>query len=402
MTVINDAEKIREFLYRGVETVLPSRDFVQSRLVSGDQLTVYLGIDPTGPTLHIGHSIPIRKLAQLQKLGHKIILLVGDFTAQIGDPTDKMAARVVLTPDQIAENLKQYKQQASKLLSFEGENAAEFKLNSEWLGKMKFADVLSLASKVTVQQMLERDMFKKRMDEGKPIYVHEFMYPLMQGEDSVQLMVDGEIGGNDQVFNMLVGRDLLKEHNKDKFIMSVKLLADPNGKKMGKSEGNMITLEDSADSMFGKIMSWTDGMIVGGFELCTDIPQQEILDMEVGMQNGENPMEFKKRLAREIIKTYHSEQDAIAAQENWEKTFSGGGVPTEIPEVSATSGELLIEILATNKVVESKAEFRRLIKEGAIKVMNDSEEEKITDEKLVINQTTIVKVGKKKFVKIIV
>jgi tyrosyl-tRNA synthetase len=275
MTVINDAEKIREFLYRGVETVLPSRDFVQSRLVSGDQLTVYLGIDPTGPTLHIGHSIPIRKLAQLQKLGHKIILLVGDFTAQIGDPTDKMAARVVLTPDQIAENLKQYKQQASKLLSFEGENAAEFKLNSEWLGKMKFADVLSLASKVTVQQMLERDMFKKRMDEGKPIYVHEFMYPLMQGEDSVQLMVDGEIGGNDQVFNMLVGRDLLKEHNKDKFIMSVKLLADPNGKKMGKSEGNMITLEDSADSMFGKIMSWTDGMIVGGFELCTDIPQQQ-------------------------------------------------------------------------------------------------------------------------------
>jgi tyrosyl-tRNA synthetase len=299
--ISTNEEKIREFLFRGTETVLPSREFVRDRLMSGEQLKVYLGIDPTGPMLHIGHTIAIRKLAQLQALGHKIILLVGNFTAQIGDPTDKMAARSALTPEQVAENLKNYKTQASKLLSFEGENAAEFKLNNDWLGKMNFADVLALASKVTVQQMLERDMFKKRMDEGKPIYIHEFMYPLMQGQDSVELMVDGEIGGNDQVFNMLVGRDLLKEYGKDKFVMSVKLLTDPNGKKMGKSEGNMITLEDSADVMFGKIMSWTDGMIVGGFELCTDVNEDEVTQMAIGMQNGENPMEYKKRPVSKII-----------------------------------------------------------------------------------------------------
>lgn len=397
--ISKDEQKIYEFLHRGVELVLPSRDFVKDKLLSGEQLKIYLGIDPTGPTLHIGHSIPIRKLAQLQALGHKIILLVGDFTAQIGDPTDKMATRVVLTPEQIAENLKNYKIQASKLLSFEGDNAAEFKFNSEWLGKMNFADVLALASKVTVQQMLERDMFQKRAEEGKPIYIHEFMYPLMQGQDSVELMVDGEIGGNDQIFNMLVGRDLLKEYNKDKFVMSVKLLADPNGKKMGKSEGNMITLEDTANDMFGKIMSWTDGMVVGGFELCTNVPQQEILDMEIGMQNGENPMEFKKRLAREIITIYHDKESAETAQANWEQTFSDGGLPAEIPEVNAKVGDLLMDVLAENKIVSSKADFRRLIDEGAIKTMKDNEE-KITDQKFPINETVIVKVGKKKFVKI--
>jgi tyrosyl-tRNA synthetase len=182
MTVNTDANKIHEFLHRGVEIVLPTREFVKEKLEKGDVIKVYLGIDPTGPTLHIGHAIAIRKLAQLQALGHKIILLAGDFTARIGDPTDKTAARTVLTAEQVAENLKNYKAQASKILKFDGENPAEFVLNSTWLSKMSFADVLELASKVTVQQMLERDMFQKRAEEGKPIYIHEFMYPLMQVE----------------------------------------------------------------------------------------------------------------------------------------------------------------------------------------------------------------------------
>ncbi len=395
-------EKIEEFLHRGVETVLPSRDFVQSRLLSGERLTMYLGIDPTGPTLHIGHAIALKKLAQFQQLGHRVILLMGDFTARIGDPTDKLAARTTLSPEQIAENLKNYKTQASKIVSFEGENPAEFKFNSEWLGAMSFADVLDLASKVTVQQMLERDMFQKRMQEGKPIYVHEFMYPLMQGQDSVAMMVDGEIGGNDQLFNMLMGRELLKEHGKEKFVLCAKLLADPTGKKMGKSEGNMITLDDSADMMFGKIMSWTDGMVAGGFELCTDVSREEILDMEVSMQNGENPMQYKKRLAREIIAVYYSEAEASAAQDNWEKTFSEGGIPEDVPEILAHAGDQLMDVLALAKVVESKAEFRRLVDEGAIKIMHESGEEKITDQKYVLTETIIVKIGKKKFAKIVV
>ena len=398
--IITDEAKIQEFLFRGIETVLPSRDFVADKLKSGKQLRVYLGIDPTAPTLHIGHAIPLKKLAQLQALGHKIILLIGDFTAQIGDPTDKMATRVALTPDEIASNLKVYKSQASKILNFEGENPAEFKMNSEWLGKMNFADVLSLSSKMTVQQMLERDMFQKRMTEGKPIYVHEFMYPLMQGYDSVVLGVDGEIGGNDQVFNMLVGRDLLKDHNKDKFVMSVKLLTDSSGKKMGKSEGNMITLMDDADQMFGKIMSWTDGMIIGGFEMCTDVDRAEILDMEVSIQNGENPMDFKKRLAREIVTLYHSADAATTAQTSWENAFSKGGVPDEIPEIVTESGVLLMDILAKNSLVESKSDFRRLVDEGAIKIIRGDNEEKITDQKYEVSETVIFKIGKRKFLKV--
>lgn len=396
-------EKIHEFLYRGVEIVLPSRDFVHDRLVSGEKMTVYLGIDPTGPNLHIGHAIALKKLAQLQNLGHKIILLLGDFTARIGDPTDKLAARKTLTIEEINENLKNYKEQASKIVSFEGINGVEIKFNSEWLGKMDFADVLSLASKMSVQQMLERDMFQKRIEEGKPIYIHEFMYPLMQGQDSVAMMVDGEIGGNDQLFNMLAGRDLLKEYGKDKFVMTVKLLADPTGKKMGKSEGNMVTLNDSPDEMFGKIMSWTDGMVIGGFELCTDIPQDQILEIELAIQNGENPMQYKKQLAREIITLYHSADQAIDAQTNWEKTFSEGGLPDVIPEINSESGKLLSEVLVENTILESKGEFRRLTDEGGVKIISeDLSEEKITDFQYKLLGTIILKIGKKKFVKVII
>ena len=393
----NDPQGIQTLLTRGVENVLPSREFVSSRLSSGERLRVYLGIDPTGPTLHIGHAIALKKLSHFQKLGHEVILLMGDFTARIGDPTDKMATRVALTSEQVMENLKNYKQQASKVVSFEGENPAHFKFNSEWLGKMNFADVLELASKVTVQQMIERDMFQKRLEEGKPIYLHEFMYPLMQGKDSVAMGVDGEIGGNDQLFNMLMGRTLMKESGREKFVVVVKLLADPNGKKMGKSEGNMVALNDAADDMYGKIMSWTDGMVIGGFELCTDIAREEILDMEVGMQNGENPMQYKKRLAREIVTIYHNEAEALAAQENWERTFSDGGVPADLPETRGGAGSVLVDALVAEGFLASKSEFRRLFEEGAIKIMTESGEEKVTDPKHAISENMIVKIGKKKF-----
>lgn len=397
------AEKISEFLHRGVETILPSRDFVEAQLISGKQMTVYLGIDPTGPSLHIGHAIAMKKLAQLQNLGHKVILLMGNFTAKIGDPTDKSAVRKTLSDVDILENLKNYKQQASKLLSFEGPNAAEIKFNADWLGKMNFADVLELASKTTVQRMLERDMFQKRIEEGKPIYVHEFMYPLMQGQDSVAMMVDGEIGGNDQLFNMLMGRELLKEHGKEKFVVTVKLLTDPTGKKMGKSEGNMITLDDSADDMFGKIMSWSDGMIIGGFELCTDIPREQILEIELALQNGENPIQFKKQLAREVITLYYSADQAIDAQNNWERTFSEGGLPDVVPEIIGEHGKLLSEVLVENGYLESKGEFRRLADEGGVKIISDDlSEEKITDFQYKLENTVVLKIGKKKFVKIIV
>lgn len=394
-------EKIHTFLHRGVEKILPSRDFVQQQLESGKKLRVYYGIDPTGPSLHIGHAIAIKKLAQLQQMGHEIIFLIGNFTAMIGDPTDKLAARVTLTPEQIAENLKNYKHQTSKLVRFDGENPAELRFNNDWLGEMQFKDVLELCAKSTVQQLMERNMFQERLKEEKPIYTHEILYPLMQGYDSVALQVDGEIGGNDQLFNMMMGRELLKEHGKEKFVMTVKLLTDVTGKKMGKSEGNMITLNDSPEQMFGKIMSWTDGMIIAGFELCTDIPQEEIFGINLAIQNGENPMQYKKQLAREIITLYHSADQAIDAQNNWEKTFSEGGLPENILEITGENGKLLSELLVENELLESKSEFRRLTEEGGIKIIKETDEQKITDFQYTFSETIILKIGKKKFVKIV-
>ncbi|MCR4314043.1 MAG: tyrosine--tRNA ligase, partial [Candidatus Uhrbacteria bacterium] len=261
MAVSTDSKKIEELLTRGVEKIFPSREFLEARLKEGKQLSLYLGIDPTGPDLHIGHSIQLRKLRQFQDLGHKVILLIGDFTGMIGDPTDKSATRVRLTREQVLANAEKYKEQASKILDFGGKNPVELRYNSEWHAKLSLTEVLELAAHFTVPQMLARDMFKKRMQEGKDVYMHEFLYPLMQGYDSVAMDVDGEVGGNDQTFNMLAGRDLMKAmQGKEKFVIAGKLLADPTGKKMGKSEGNMITLGDSSDDMFGKIMSWTDGM----------------------------------------------------------------------------------------------------------------------------------------------
>jgi len=300
MSVNTDKAAIESFLGRSVENVFPSREFLEARMKEGKPLSLYVGVDPTGPSLHMGHAIWLRKLAQWQKLGHKAIVLIGDFTAMIGDPTDKGAARKQLTREQVLENCKTYKEQASKFLRFEGENAAELKFNSEWLGKMNFADVLDLASRFTVQQMLERDMFERRVEEKKPIYIHEFMYPLMQGYDSVAMGVDGEMGGNDQTFNMLAGRTLMKDMaGKEKFVVAYRLLTDPTGKKMGKSEGNMITFQDSPDDMFGKVMSWTDGMIVAGFELCTDVPMDEVARVEASLaEDGSNPRDAKARLAK--------------------------------------------------------------------------------------------------------
>ncbi|MBY0376550.1 tyrosine--tRNA ligase, partial [Patescibacteria group bacterium] len=318
MKVITDEAKIDELLSRGIENIFPNREFLKSKLLKGERMTFYLGIDPTGPTLHMGHVIPIRTLAKFQKLGHQIILLMGDFTAMIGDPTDKTATRKKLTHKEVMKNLKEYKKQASKFISFSGSNKALFKFNSKWLAKMKFAEVLDLASEMTVDQMLKRDMFARRTEEGKPIYIHEFLYPLMQGYDSVAMNVDGEIGGNDQTFNMLTGRDLLKSlKNKEKFVVATKLLVDSSGVKMGKTENNMISLNQTANEMFGKVMSWTDSLIVPGFEIITDISISEVEKMKTELASGINPRDLKMKLANEIVKMYHGEKLAKLAEENF-------------------------------------------------------------------------------------
>ncbi len=400
-SVIKDENKINELISRGVENIFPNKDFLKSRLMEGKRLTFYLGIDPTGKTLHLGHVIPLRKLAKLQNLGHQIILLIGDFTAMIGDPTDKTATRKKLTRKEVLDNCKSYKKQASKFISFSGSNKALLKFNSKWFNKMNFSDVLDLTSLMTVEQMLKRDMFAKRMEEGKPVYIHEFLYPLMQGFDSVSMDVDGEVGGNDQTFNMLTGRDLLKTlKNKEKFVIATKLLADSSGLKMGKTEGNMVSLDQTSEDMFGRVMSWDDKLILPAFEMLTDIPMQEIDSIKSNMQNGSNPRDFKVKLAKEIVSMIFDNKIAEKAHESFENTFRKGEVPENIPEIIIPNGNIIKEAIVNSKIVSSNTEWRRLIDENAISIMNTNEI--IKDPYIKADKDLILRIGKKRFVKIIV
>lgn len=393
-------ERLQEFLTRGVANIYPNREFVEKRLREGKPSRIYFGIDPTAPTLHIGNMVGIKKLAELQDLGHKVVLLIGDFTAMIGDPTDKAATRKQLTPKEIKVNMKRYEKQASSMLRFSGKNKAEIVYNSKWLSKMNFADVLELASKMTVQQMLERDMFEKRIEEGKPIHIHEFMYPLMQGYDSVAMEIDGEIGGNDQTFNMLAGRTLEAQIlGKEKFVLTTKLLEDSNGKKMGKTEGNMVSLIDTPEDMFGKIMSWSDGLILPAFELCTRVPMGEISHITSALAGGENPRIAKARLAREIVRIYHGDVAAHRAEESFDRTFQKGEVPDGAPEYTAKIGESLADAFIAAGAVASKTEWRRLVSEGAVTEL--SVDEKVADASATISRAGIFKIGKRRFVKII-
>jgi len=395
-TKTSNPESINDFLDKGVENIYPSREFVESKLKSGEKLTMYLGIDPTGPTLHLGHAIVLKKLREFQELGHKVILLIGDFTAMVGDPTDKTAMRKKLSRQEALENAKLYKKQASIFLNFSGENYAEIKHNSEWLSKMTFEEVLDLASNMTVEQMLKRDMFEERKKQDKPIYIHEFLYPLMQGYDSVMMEVDGEIGGNDQTFNMLAGRTLMKQMlGKEKFVITTKLLEDNLGAKMGKTEGNMIKLTDSANEMFGKVMSWTDKMTTPGFELATNVPSNETAQIKTELESGANPKDIKVRLAGEIVSIYHGKNSAQKAKENFENTFASGGVSEDAQEVTVAKGTPLYDVVSG--LVESKTELRRLVESGAVSEMDGN---KITDINFKIGKDTTLKIGKRRFLKI--
>ena len=393
-------KSINELLTRGVAAIYPSKEFLESRLKSGDKLTIYHGVDPTGPTLHVGHSVPLFKLAQFQQLGHQIIFLIGDMTATIGDPTDKMAARVPLTKKEVLENSKLYKKQASKIIKFSGENPAKLRYNSKWLAKLSLVDTFKVYSNMTYAQTIKRDMFQKRIAEGKDLYLHEFMYPMMQGYDSVALDVDGEIGGNDQTFNMLVGRDLMKKlKNKEKFVVCTKLLTDASGKKMGKTEGNMVALDEDANQMFGKVMSWSDGLILSGLELCTRLPMEKIQEIKSKLDNGLNPRDAKLILAGEITAIYHGQKKAREAKKNFLAVFSDKSRMGEVKETKAEVGELLMDVVSREKLVSSKSDFRRLVSEGA--VSNTETKEKITDPFFKITSNLTIRIGPLRFLKII-
>ncbi len=392
-------EKIQEILDRGVSEIYPNRDKLEEKLKSDKTLRLYFGIDPTSPQLHIGHAIGLRKMRQFQDLGHEIIILLGSFTAMIGDPTGKVSARVQLNQKQVLANASSYKKQASKIINFTGKNSAKIMFNHKWLSKMNFNDVIELASNFTVQQMLERDMFDKRLKAGKPIYLHEFLYPLMQGYDSVAMEVDLEVGGSDQMFNMLAGRDLSRSMiDKEKFVMTTQLLINSEGKKMSKSSGGFIALTDSPEDMFGKIMSMDDSMILSYFELATDVPMDEIEGMGVQMKNGVNPRDIKAKLAREIVKTYHSEQDAGFAEKHFDRVFRNHEAPEDMKIYEMQHPMNIVDLLVESGLTLSKSEARRIIEQGGIKI----DGKVIKDQKYSIETVgMILQRGKRNFVKII-
>jgi tyrosyl-tRNA synthetase len=402
MKIDTNPEKIEEILNRSVQNILPTKDAFKKALLSGKKLKIYVGADATGTKLHIGHATNFMILERLRQLGHEVIILFGDFTAMIGDPSGKDTARKSLTKKDVNKNLKTWKSQVSKLVKIGGgNNGAKIVTNSTWLSKMNFADVVKLASNFTVQQMLERDMFQKRMEEQKPIFLQEFLYPLMQGYDSVALDVDVEVGGNDQTFNMLVGRTLQKNtRNKEKFVISTTLLINPKtGKKlMNKSEGFIIGLDDEYHDMFGKCMSLPDEAIISVFTDCTYVSMNEIEEIKKQLTNGMNPRDAKLRLGKEIVKIYYNQEKADRAEKDFIETFKKGGLPENIEEIKTENGKSLIDLLVENKIVSSKTDFRRLVAENA--VSNAVNGEKVTDANLKIHSEITLKIGKKRFVKI--
>ena len=391
-------QKIQEALTRGVENIYPNREGLEKILNSGKKLKIFNGIDPTGPSLHLGHVVVLLKLKQLQDLGHQIIILIGDFTAQIGDPTDKLAARKPLTHKQVLQNARDYKKQIGKILDLK---KTVFKYNSKWLSKLSFTDFLQLSAHFTAQQTLQREMFKQRLNQGKDLYLHEFFYPLMQAYDSVAMDVDMEIGGNDQTFNMLAGRTLMRKmKNKEKFVLTTKLLVDPEGAKMGKTAGNMAALNDKPEEIYGKVMSWPDEMIVPAFELCTQVPSSAVNQVAQEYKSGKNPKILKMFLAYKIIEMYFGKQAAIAAEEYFKQVFEEGLNPDKMPVFKMKKGSL-VDILVKTKLAASKSEARRLILQGGIKV----DTLKVTDENHRIEKIdadgVVIQKGKRHFVKIV-
>ncbi len=381
-----------ELLTRAVETVVP-RDLAEKKLASGKPLRLYLGIDPTGSKLHLGHSVPLRKLKAFQDAGHHVIFLIGSFTAMIGDPSGRETGRPVLTKEQVMKNFETYKEQASKILDF---SKVEIRENGEWLSKLNFEDILRIMSQFTVQQMLQRDMFQRRLKEDSPIGSHEFLYPLMQGYDSVVLDVDCEVGGNDQLFNILCGRTLQQAYGKrEKFALTTKLIEGTDGRKMSKSYDNCIFLEDPPNEMYGRLLSIRDDLIITYMECVTEMPMAEVKEAEQALQKGTNPKDLKMKLAREVVTLYYGADAAQAAEQEFQQVFADKGVPDDLAEVTVQKETLLVDLIAKEKLAPSKTEARRLIQQGAVKI--DDKVITTIDAKV---EAGVLKVGKRKFLKV--
>ncbi len=397
MKIITDKKRIEEIFNRGIVVdVLPSKDEFIKKLQSGERLKIYIGADATSNSLHLSHAKNYMFLEELRQLGHEVVILFGDFTAQIGDPTGRNTARPQLTAKEIKQNVKNWLLQIKPLMDFSDKsNPPQVAYNSKWLAKLNLTDVLKLASNFTVQQMIERDMFEKRWNDNVPIYLHEFLYPLMQGYDSVAMDVDVELCGTDQTFNALAGRMLMKRlKNKEKFVVIVNLMANPKtGALMSKSQGTGVFLSSPPNEMYGAIMAQPDEMIEVLFVNVTRIPLLEkkaILDL--------GPRDAKARVALEIVKKFYGEKKALLAQEAFVSQFSKGELPQDIEQVNLPAGKHLIAEIIATVLKLSKSEARRLISQGGVKI--DGEVVKTDGEIEITSKEILLQVGKRRFAKI--
>ena len=397
---------IDELLTRSVEEIIPSKEALKEVFLSGKKLTIYIGTDPTGTSLHLGHAKQYMILESFRKLGHKVIFLIGDFTARIGDPTDKDVARKQLTRAEVKRNVKTWLKQVSPIIGLKDrKNPVIVKYNHDWLSKLNFEDIVSLSSNFTVQHMLKRDMFERRLEEQKPIYLHEFFYPLMQGYDSVAMNVDIELCGNDQKFNALCGRTLQRKlNNKEKFVFITTLLVNPatGEKMMSKSLGTGVFLDTSPTDMFGSVMAQADESMIQLFTDCTYVALKEIDEIKSGLSSGLlNPRDIKVRLAKEIVAMYHGWKEAERSAHQFDSVFKHKELPPDIKEATVSfSHSTITDILIIAGLASSKSEARRLVEHGGVKISG----EKITDPKKEITiskEGVIIQAGKRNFVKII-
>ncbi len=394
MGVLDDLRLIK----RGVVEIISEEELIK-KLDSGKKLRVKFGADPSAPDLHLGHTVALRKLRHFQELGHTVVFIIGDFTAMVGDPSGRSSTRKRLSRAEVMENAKTYQEQVFKILD---KSKTEVRYNSEWFDKLTFEEVLNLTSKYTVARMLERDDFEKRFRSRNPISIMEFLYPLMQGYDSVMVGADVEIGGTDQKFNLLVGRELQVEYGQEpQVVITLPLLEGTDGvRKMSKSYGNYIGINEKPFDMFGKVMSIPDTLIFKYFELLTDTPLEEIERMKKAIEDGDNPRDIKALLAKRIVAFFYGEEEAEKASEEFDKVFKYKEIPEEIEEFKLPKGRYkVVDTLVQLKVSPSKSEVRRMIQGGGLYI----DGQRITDigYEFELNKEMIIKIGKRKFVKLI-
>lgn len=393
-------ERMRIIL-KGVEEIF-NEDEMRAKLErsdkTGEPLIIKLGLDPSAPDIHLGHTVVLRKMRQFQDMGHDVRLLIGDFTGRIGDPTGKSKARVALTEEQVMENAKTYEKQILKVLDPERTTIV---FNSHWLGKLNFTEAIRLASNLTVARMLERDDFKKRYESHTPISVHEFFYPLMQGYDSVALKADVELGGTDQKFNLLMGRTLQREYGQEPQVaITLPIIEGLDGvNKMSKSLGNYIGIDEPAEVMYKKVMEIPDGLIIKYYNLLTDVHPDEVDKIQVRLDDGENPRDIKMELAKEITRLYYGEQGAQKAEDEFKNVFQKGNIPENILTLEVDTEKIdLPNAIVESGMIQSKSELNRLLKQGGVKINGEKVESLFGQP----GDELVIQLGKKKFIKLII